>query len=132
MIISFIQALVVALGTLGLAAGCTSSSPDTPAAVATVDAKTAVNRDLAGDLLGALKLVRQEYANAVTAGGTTVVDATEYSETELFAEQAERKAAAWRAAGGLSDPGQAERLSKHLAAIRAAVAHKAPHAEVLD
>jgi hypothetical protein len=99
--------------------------------VAAIDAKTAANRDLAGEVLGALKLVRQEYANAVAAEGTTVVDATEYAETELFAEQAERKAAAWRAAGGLSQSGQADQLSQHLAALRAAVARKAPYADVL-
>lgn len=131
MIITFIRALVFGIATLGFATGCTSSSSEAPAPVATVDAKTAAARDLAGDVLGALKLVRQEYANAVAAAGGAVVDATEYAETELFSEQAERKAAAWRAAGGLADPAEAEQLSRHLAAVRAAVARKAPHAEVV-
>ena len=63
---------------------------------------------------------------------TTVVDATEYAETELFAEQAERKLAAWRAAGGLPDAAEANRLAEGLAKIRAAVGRKAPHAEVVD
>src|SRR6266481_7782644 len=52
----------------------------------------------AADVIGALKLVRQEYANAVVPAGGAVADATEYAETELFAEQAESKFAALVAA----------------------------------
>ncbi|MCC6766226.1 MAG: hypothetical protein IT293_16320 [Deltaproteobacteria bacterium] len=117
---------------LALADGCTPASPDAPAPVVTPSARAAVNRDLAGDLLGALKLVRQEYRNAVASGGGTVTDATEYAETELFAEQAERKAVTWRAAGGLADVAQADELARRLAAIRGAVGRKAPHAAVVE
>ncbi|MCC6850580.1 MAG: hypothetical protein IT294_18990 [Deltaproteobacteria bacterium] len=120
---------MVGLVVLGLASGCTSTPSDAPAPVA---ARAAAHRDLAGDLLGALKLVRQEYRNAVASGGGTVIDATEYAESEIFAEQAERKAATWRAAGSLADVGQVDELARRLAAIRAAVGRKAPHAAVVD
>ncbi len=76
--------------------------------------------------------MRQEYANAVAPGGGTVVDPTEYAETELFAEQAERKLAALRAAGGMPDTAGADRLATRLAAIRKGVAEKAPLAAVVD
>ncbi len=128
MIITFTRAFLVASVLLGFAAGaCTRSSSDSAAP----DPQVAKNRELAGDVLGALKLVRQEYGNAVAPGGDTVVDATELAETELFAEQAERKAAAWRSAGGLGDAAQADALARHLADLRAAVARKASQAAVV-
>ena len=116
---------------LGLATGggCTRQAGDETPPPAK---PKAAGQEVAGELLGALKLVRQEYANAVVAGGDTVLDATEYAETELFAEQAERKLAAWRAAGGLADAAQAARLTQHLADVRAAVGKKAPPATVAD
>ncbi len=130
MIITFSQSLAVGwmLLALTVGAGCKHSGSEAAKPAATPDAGAA----LAGDLLGALKLVRQEYANAVAAGGTTIIDATEYAETELFAEQAERKLGAWRAAGGLDDAARAERLAGHIAKIRAAVAAKQPPAGVTD
>jgi hypothetical protein len=116
---------------LGLAAGigCTRSASNDEAPVVGADS---VARKTAGDLLGALKLVRQEYVNAVAPQGESVVDATEYAETELFAEQAERKLAMLRDAGAMTDAAVADRLAQRLAAIRAAVARKAAHAAVVD
>jgi len=129
MIITFTRLLVLLGVGLGLATGgCARSSPEAPEP----DARTAASRDLAGDVLGALKLVRQEYGNAVAPAGAVVVDATESAETELFAEQAERKAAAWRAAGGLADAAQGEALARRLADLRAAIEKKAPQQEVAE
>jgi hypothetical protein len=132
MIITFIRVIAVTVVVLGLAAGdgCTRRSDD--ATSGTSADRKAAGPDLAADLLGALKLVRQEYANAVAAGGATVVDATEYAETDLFAEQAEQKLAAWRTAGGLADAAQATQLAQHIAKVRAAIATKAPPAAVAD
>jgi hypothetical protein len=133
MIITFIKPLAGGLVALLLAAGgCSRGSSDHAVAPAASPDPAAAMRQAAGELLGALKLLRQEYGNAVAAGGTTVVDATEYAETELFAEQAERKLAAWRAAGGLPDAAAAGRLGESLGKIKAAVGRKAPHAEVVD
>jgi hypothetical protein len=133
MIITFIQPLAVGFVLLGLVAGsgCTHSGGDVAKPAATPD-PGAAGRALAGDLLGALKLVRQEYGNAVAVAGSTVIDATEYAETELFAEQAEQKLAAWRAAGGIDDAGRAEKLAQHVAKVRADVASKAAPATVAD
>src|SRR6185436_19423196 len=126
MIITFIRPLAGGLVALLLAAGggCSRGSSDHAAAPAASPDPAAATRQAAGELLGALKLLRQEYANAVAAGGVTIVDATEYAETELFAEQAERKLAAWRAAGGLPDAAEANRLAEGLGKIRAAVGRK--------
>jgi hypothetical protein len=137
MIITFIRSLAMGLSALVLVAGggCTRPASDEAPSSAAGDAKAdpqSVTRPAAGELLGALKLVRQEYANAVASGGETVVDATEYAETELFAEQAERKLAAWRASGGLPDAAAAERLTQILTRVREGVARKAPHAAVVD
>jgi len=78
-----------------------------------------------GELIGVLKLVRQEYANAVAPGGTEVVDATEYAESEIFAEQAEVKVAALRAAGTLAGE-RAEEVAAGVEAVRAGVTAKVP------
>jgi hypothetical protein len=131
MILTFTTPLAVALLLLGLTAGgCTRAPTEESASAKAPHAQQPAGGELAGDLLGALKLVRQEYTNAVAADGGTVADATEYAETELFAEQAQQKLAAWRAAGGLTDAGQAEQLATHLGTLRAAIERKAPHAEV--
>jgi hypothetical protein len=120
---------------LALAAGggC-SRAPTDDAARAPATAKKADTpaQQAAGELLGALKLVRQEYANAVASEGGRIVDATEYAETELFSEQAQRKLEAWRAAGGLADAQAADALTRHLATLHDGVAQKAPHATVVD
>ena len=76
MIITFTRVIAVGLLVLGLAGGCTRAPSDEPASATAPDPQAA-SRELAGDLLGALKLVRQEYANAVAPDGATVVDATE-------------------------------------------------------
>ncbi len=124
MIITFIQKLAVGVALAAVVAGgCTRAGTD-DAKPATSAADTA-RRALGGDLLGALKLVRQEYSNAVAPTGDSVTDATEYAESELFAEQAEQKLAAWRAAGGVADEADAGELAKHVAALREAVAKKA-------
>lgn len=130
MIIKFIRAIAVGLLVLLAAGGCTRAPSDESASAKAPDPQAA-SRELAGELLGALKLVRQEYANAVAPGGATVVDATEYAETELFAEQAQVKLAAWRAAGGLADAEPADQLARHLGTLRAAIERKAPHPEVV-
>src|SRR5262245_50830807 len=108
MILTFIKATAIAAVLLGLTVGgaCTRSGTETARPAPTPDPGAAA-RALAGDLLGALKLVRQEYANAVAASGATITDTTEYAETELFAEQAEQKLAAWRTAGGIDDAARA-------------------------
>ena len=83
----------------------------------------------AAEVIGALKLVRQEYANAVPPAGGAVTDATEYSETELFAEQAETKFSAI-AASGAPGAARAVAIRDGLAKTRAAIARHAPPAEV--
>jgi len=130
MIITFTRSIAVGLVVLGLAAGGCTRAPTDEAPSAKAPDPQAASRELAGELLGALKLVRQEYTNAVAPGGATIVDATEYAETELFAEQAEQKLAAWRAAGGFTDAGRADELAGHLGTLRAAIGRKAPHPEV--
>jgi hypothetical protein len=132
MILTFTKPLAVGVVLLALAAGggCTRE-PAEHAAPAANKADTAAQQ-AAGELLGALKLVRQEYANAVAAEGGRVVDATEYAETELFSEQAQHKLEAWRAAGGLPDAQAADALTKHLAVLHDGVAQKAPQATVVD
>ena len=81
------------LAVLALAAvlGCARAG-DAP--VAPTSTPTPVAGAGAADVIGALKLVRQEYANAVPPEGGKIADATEYAETELFAEQAATKFAA--------------------------------------
>ena len=133
MIITFTKRLAVGVFVLALAAGggCTRA-PSDDAAPGAESKATAPAQQVAGELLGALKLVRQEYANAVAAEGGRVVDATEYAETELFSEQAQHKLSAWRAAGGLPDANAANELGAYLTAIHDAVAQKAPHAQVVE
>lgn len=81
----------------------------------------------AAEVIGALKLVRQEYANAVVPAGGAVADATEYAETELFAEQAESKFAAM--VTGV-EAERAAAIREGLARTRGAIARKAPPAEL--
>jgi hypothetical protein len=132
MIITFTKASASLVLVLALAAGagCARSS-DQASSPPAVDAATAT-RQAAGDLLGVLKLIRQEYPNAVAPSGATVIDATEYSETELFGEQAGVKLAALRAAGGLGDAGRAARLAAAVTTIRDGVGQKVPPATVVD
>ncbi len=136
MILKFSNPFVVAVSVLVVAAvfGCSRSpSDDAPvAAVAAAPKRDAAAQQAAGELLGALKLVRQEYANAVAPEGGRVVDATEYAETELFSEQAQRKLGTWRAAGGLPEQAAADTLAAHLAKLHDGVAQKAPHATIVD
>src|SRR6185369_11937704 len=132
MIITFtkLSARCVVALVLAAALGCSRSSDQTAPPAKAADPQAAT-RQAAGDLLGVLKLIRQEYANAVAPPGGTVIDATEYSETELFAEQAAAKLAALRAAGGLGDATRAERLTSAVTALRDGVAQKAPQATVV-
>jgi hypothetical protein len=81
------------------------------------------------ELIGVLKLVRQEYANAVTPDGTQVVNEVEYAESELFAEQAEVKLQALRSAGTLQED-QAKEIGADVARMRAGVVEKAPQKTV--
>jgi hypothetical protein len=133
MIITFImKPLVRVLLALVAAAavGCTrSSDQSSPPKAADPQAAT---RQAAGDLLGVLKLIRQEYPNAVAPAGGTVIDATEYAETELFGEQAAVKLAALRTAGGPADPARAAQLASAVTTLRDGVAQKGPHPAVLD
>jgi hypothetical protein len=106
--------------------GCARSDAplDTVATAPTATSDAANAR--AAEVIGALKLLRQEYANAVAPEGGTVTDATEYAETELFAEQAQAKFAALTAAGGGPDAAHASAITDGLARLRAEVARKAP------
>jgi hypothetical protein len=106
--------------------GCTRADTPTTQAIATPHADGA---RAAAEVIGALKLVRQEYANAVSPAGGAVADATEYAETELFAEQAEAKFAALAAGGGVADD-RAAAIREGIAATRAAIARHAPPTEV--
>jgi hypothetical protein len=118
-------AFLIAAGT-----GCTrTSDPGSPPTKA-ADAETPTRR-AAGDLLGVLKLIRQEYPNAVAPAGGTVIDATEYSESELFGEQAAAKLAALQTAGGV-DAARGERLGSAVTTMRDGVARKAPPAAVVE
>ena len=134
MIITFTKSSARCLVALVVATalGCSRSSDQTTAAPPPKAADPqAATRQAAGDLLGVLKLIRQEYPNAVASQGGTVVDATEYSETELFGEQAAAKLAALRAAGGLGDATRADRLASAVTTLRDGVAQKAPQATVV-
>ncbi len=93
--------------------------------------RQAETRGRVSEVIGALKLLRQEYVNAVAPAGATVIDATEYAETELFAEQAEVKFAALAKAGEAGDAERARRIGEALTKIRAGIAAKAPHADVI-
>jgi hypothetical protein len=84
----------------------------------------------AAEVIGALKLVRQEYANAVPPEGGKVADATEYAETELFAEQAATKFAALDTAKDAPAAARAAAIRDGIARTRAAIARQAPPAEV--
>ncbi len=81
------------------------------------------------EVIGALKLVRQEYANAVSVDGT-VTDATEYAETELFAEQADAKFATLMGGSGAPEAARAAAIRNGITRTRAAIARHAPPAEV--
>ena len=96
---------------------------------ATQQAAQAETRTRAADLIGVLKLVRQEYMNAVAPGGGTVVDETEYAETELFAEQAQAKVAELTTGGDAKDE-RAGKMRDGVARIHEQVTQKAPPAEV--
>ena len=133
MIITFTKRPARSLLALVIAAGIGCSRGSEPASAPAKPADPqAATRQAAGDLLGVLKLIRQEYPNAVAPAGGTVVDATEYSETELFGEQAAAKLAALRAAGGLGDPARADRLASAVTALRDGVARKAPQQTVAE
>ncbi len=93
------------------------------------DAKGDETQARAGELIGVLKLVRQEYQNAVTPAGGAVIDATEYAETELFAEQAQAKLAQLDHAGVLPSA-HAGAMRDGIARVREQVGAKAAPAEV--
>ena len=110
--------------------GCTRSGDVVGTGRAAAPTSTPGAAAGAADVIGALKLVRQEYANAVVPAGGAVADATEYAETELFAEQAESKFAALAAANGAGDPTRSAAIRDGIARTRAAVARQAPPAEL--
>src|SRR5258708_14529685 len=117
------------LALLALAAvlGCARAG-DAP--VARTSTPTPVAGAGAADVSGALKLVRQEYANAVPPEGGKIADATEYAETELFAEQAATKFAALSAGKGAPDAPHAAAIRDGIARTRDAIARKVPPAEL--
>ncbi len=123
--ISFITSGVVLLAVA--ACGCARSG-DAPRAAAPTTTPSAGGG--AAEVIGALKLVRQEYANAVPPEGGKVADATEYAETELFAEQAESKLAALAKTNGGPDETHAAPIRDGIARTRAAIARQAPPSEV--
>lgn len=112
---------VAALAAVALLLGCARSD----------QGHRAEARGGVSEVIGALKLLRQEYVNAVAPAGAAVIDPTEYAETELFAEQAEAKFAAVVRAGGVPDAARARTITEALARIRAGIAAKAPHAGVV-
>jgi len=81
----------------------------------------------AADVIGALKLVRQEYANAVPPEGGAVSDATEYAESQLFTEQAQSKFAAIARS---VDETRARAISDGLRRVAGLVEGKEPPAQV--
>lgn len=115
------------LGVLALAAlvgaGCTRGGSDG-------EGGAEAARVPAGELLGLLKLVRQEYPNAVVPGGGTVADPTEYAETELFAEQAQGRLSGLAKIPSVSRESLST-LGGALDRVQKGVAAKAPTAEVL-
>src|SRR4051812_19012911 len=90
----------------------------------------AATRGRAADLIAVLKLVHQEYPNAVPPAGGAVADATEYAETELFAEQAQAKVAELDKAGDLKNSSRAAAMRDGVARVRELVGRKASSAEV--
>src|SRR6185295_14484494 len=82
------------------------------------------------EVIGALKLVRQEYGNAVAPEGGKVIDATEYAETELFAEQAQAKFATVAAVPGGPDPARAKAIADGLTRLHEAVVRTAPQSDI--
>jgi hypothetical protein len=105
---------------------CTRHEAPSDSAAAAPATASDPARAQAAEVIGALKLLRQEYANAVAPEGGGVIDATEYAETELFAEQAQAKFAALMAAGGGPDAARASAITDGLARLREEVARKAP------
>jgi len=114
-------AVAAALAILAIPLGCRQQPSSEPEDAA---------RAHVGEVIGALKLVRQEYANAVAPEGGTVTDPTEYAETELFAEQAQAKFATLGAAKSGPDPGRASAIADDLSRLRADVAAKAPQSAI--
>ena len=94
------------------------------------EAKRDETQARAGELIGVLKLVRQEYQNAVAPAGGEVIDPTEYAETELFAEQAQAKLAQLDHAGALPSAERAGAMRDGIARVRAQVGSKAAPAQV--
>jgi len=82
------------------------------------------------DVIGALKLLRQEYANAVPPAGGSVADATEYAETELFAEQAAEKFRALASVPGAPVDERRRAIDDGLTRVRADVRALAPPRDV--
>ncbi len=116
-------------GLLVMLGGCTRAG-GVPGEGASAPSATPGAAAGAADVIGALKLVRQEYANAVAPAGGAVVDATEYAETELFAEQAESKFAALVVAKGAGDETRSGAIRDGIGRTRAAIARQAPPAEL--
>jgi hypothetical protein len=124
MILSF--KIVAALALLVLAGGC-AKSPDKAPVPSPRAAATPAAASGPADVIGALKLVRQEYANAVPAEGGSVADATEYAEAQLFAEQAGSKLATFVAR---LDTARADAIARGVKQVGAMVDGKEPPAHV--
>ncbi|HEY2386729.1 MAG TPA: hypothetical protein VGK30_07185, partial [Candidatus Binatia bacterium] len=130
MILSFkIRRLALAgaaLLTIAAVLGCAQPADKAPAPTPGASA-TPVAASGAADVIGALKLVRQEYANAVPAEGGTVTDATEYGEAQLFAEQAGSKLATFVAR---LDAARADAIARGVKQVSGMVDGKEPPAQV--
>ncbi len=87
-------------------------------------------RTRAAEIIGILKLVRQEYVNAVAPDGGRVIDPTEYGETELFAEQAQAKLPQLERTAALAGSERGRAIRDGVARVRDAVGRKAPPSEV--
>ena len=93
----------------------------------TTDASDPADERLATDyqeIVGRLKLVKEEYVDAVRDG--EIIDAQEYEEAEMFAEQAALRFRAVAAHARAKDPATAERISKGLGELVAVVSSRGP------
>jgi hypothetical protein len=93
----------------------------------TTDAPTPADERLAAEyqeIVGRLKLVKEEYVDAVRDG--EIIDAQEYEEAEMFAEQAALRFRAVAAHARAKDPATAERISKGLGDLVAVITSRGP------
>lgn len=109
------------------------SAPGAPAAAAPTVTATAPTASLDEDLqqiLGCIKLIREEYGHGWKDG--KVANETEYAETVLFLRRARAKLADLRPALALRGAGTLDELDRNLAGLDRIVAARGPLEEVGD